>query len=50
VVKKVYGEGVSVRVLTRMAFVTATIIDASGNRVNSEEHDGDPFEGILNLR
>ena len=45
-VKKVYGEGVSVRVLTRIAFVTVTIVDAAGNRVYAEEHETNPFEGI----
>jgi len=46
-VKKVYGEGVSVPVLTRIAFVTVTIIDAAGNRAHAEENEeANPFEGI----
>ena len=45
-VKKVYGEGVSVRVLTRIAFVTVKIVDADGNRVYAEEDERNPFEGI----
>ena len=46
-VKKVYNEGVSVRVLARVAFVTVTIIDATGNPAHPEEQfEINPFEGI----
>jgi hypothetical protein len=47
-VKKVYANGVSVRVFVRIAFVTVTVLDAVGNRLHAEEHEmsGNPFEGI----
>jgi hypothetical protein len=45
-VKKVYANGVTARIFVRVAFVTATIVDAAGNRVHAEEDEANPFEGI----
>jgi len=45
--QKLHGQGTSIRVLSRIAFVTATIVDATGNRVRAEgNEEANPFDGI----